>query len=596
MIPIPAPAITFTAIAADNLGNVLIGGNDLDAMYYYDGVDGHEVTEIGTGKMWGWNITSISFNPNDDRFYIVGNIMNQDKGVAFFTDEVPLNSGSAKCYKDSSSFMNSPGPAGLKAIAWNPTTDYGLAVGDGVYRLDPYDGNPGYELYWTEIGAPTAGTQYSDVSWDTDGWNEAGIAGDDNTNGAYWRYYHSNPQLQNGYTNGIAGTEYTTCAMKPPSSPKWLLVVGPSGGLQVNIEELDQSTDLSASYSLVDPNIYWVGFNDTGMASLNNQMANPDSWFNIAFEYNYSGGWDQVRADITFWYDDGWTGTNSQYPAENEVNRNKAFNLTYEPLAAQQYKINYPIAPELETTIGVVSDTVILVHPTDIAQSVHRVVLQVRLGAQSHAADGNGFAPAGPDSHSDPNIAFDNPNSWDFNVTLVDVGDDTKTNSTYGEFGIKQAVSISISGNPSGEAAPGAFGIYLGASTIEYSTNTQYWVNVSIPHLYLDGDVGNPAYIPADNMRLYNANNLASLPWASDIAGATYLAADVPVCVWGHSTMGTLSPPSNGTTAHGPWGSNYNNYENPGGTTSVNWYVDMPAAVLAGTYQATISYSIETSG
>ncbi|MCK5038651.1 MAG: right-handed parallel beta-helix repeat-containing protein [Thermoplasmata archaeon] len=596
MIPIPAPAITFTAIAADNLGNVLIGGNDLDAMYYYDGVDGHEVTEIGTGKMWGWNITSISFNPNDDRFYIVGNIMNQDKGVAFFTDEVPLNSGSAKCYKDSSSFMNSPGPAGLKAIAWNPTMDYGLAVGDGVYRLDPYDGNPGYELYWTEIGAPTAGTQYSDVSWDTDGWNEAGICGDDNTNGAYWRYYHSNPQLQNGYTNGIGGTEYTTCAMKPPSSPKWLLVVGPSGGLQVNIEELDQSTDLSASYSLVDPNIYWVGFNDTGMASLNNQMANPDSWFNIAFEYNYSGGWDQVRADITFWYDDGWTGTNSLYPAENEVNRNKAFNLTYEPLAAQQYKINYPIAPELETTIGVVSDTVILVHPTDIAQSVHRVVLQVRLGAQSHAADGNGFAPAGPDSHSDPNIAFDNPNSWDFNVTLVDVGDDTKTNSTYGEFGIKQAVSISISGNPSGEAAPGAFGIYLGASTIEYSTNTQYWVNVSIPHLYLDGDVGNPAYIPADNMRLYNANNLASLPWASDIAGATYLAADVPVCVWGHSTMGTLSPPSNGTTAHGPWGSNYNNYENPGGTTSVNWYVDMPAAVLAGTYQATISYSIETSG
>ncbi|MCK4757055.1 MAG: hypothetical protein KAS67_01245, partial [Thermoplasmata archaeon] len=600
MVPIMAPPITFTAVGADNLGNILIAGDNLDQMFYYNpsADNGWPVTEIGTDKMWGWNITSITFNSNDGRFYLVGNLMNQDKGVAFHTDTVPLDSGVAKCYKDTSAFMNSPEPGALKSIAWNPTRNYALVVGDGVYRVSQYDGNPGYELSWTEVSAPSAGITYSDVSWDTDGWNEAGISGDDNTFGSYWRYYHTNPILQDGFTNGTAGTSYSTCAMKPPSSPKWLLVLGASGGLQVNIQELDQSTDVSAS--TVYPNIYWVGFNDTGMTSLNNQNVNPDSWFNIVFEGNYSGGWNQVRADITFWFDDGLTGTNSQYPAETVTNRNRAFNLTYEPASATPYVINYPIAPALEITIGVVSDTISWNHPFDATQSFHRVVLQVHLGAQIFPADGNGFAPAGPDYHSDPNIALNNPNSWDFNVTLVDAGDESKTNSTYGEFGVKKAISIGISGSPNGEGTPGDNGVYLGSSVITYSTNADYWVNVSIPHLYLNGEVGHLRYIPAENMLVVNTNSLSNLPMASNMplagGGVYFPSENGEICVWGDSATGSLSAPANGTTAHGPWGSNYNYYDNPGGTTSVDWYVDLPAGLGSGTYRATISYSIETDG
>ncbi len=594
MVPIEAPTITFTALEPDNLGAILLGGNNLDAMYYYDGDNGHEVTEIGTTKMWGWNITDIAFNPNDDRFYVVGNQMNQDKGVAFHTDEVPLDSGSANCYLDTSTFINTP-PGKLKAIDWNPVRDYALVVGDGIYRMDIYDGNPGYELTWTEIEAASAGITFSDVSWDSDGWNEAGISGDDSTFGTYWRYYHTNPNLQNGFTNSTAGTEYTTCAMKPPSSPKWLLLLGGAGGLQINIEELDQSSTVSASS--INPNVYWVGFNDTAMNPKNNQVISPDSSFYITFEGNYSGGWDQVSVDIDMWYDFGFIGTNSMYPVETDFNRNKAFSLTYTPAAFPPIAVNYPNGPVMEFQTGTITDIVSIPHPTMPAYSTHRVEIEILLGAQMFAADGSGSMGIGPDYHSDPNIALDRANTWDFNVNMTDIGDPTKFNSTYGEFGVNKAISISITGDPGADGTPGTNGVYLGSNTIEYSTNTNYWVNVSIPNLYLYGNEASPYFITADKLQVENTNGLSYLPLVSDIDAATYFqGADLKWCVWGSSAGGSLQAPGNGTTAHGPWGSNYNNYGSVDGSTTVEWYVDLPGALAAGTYEATISYSIETEG
>ena len=180
----------------------------------------------------------------------------------------------------------------------------------------------------------------------------------------------------------------------------------------------------------------------------------------------------------------------------------------------------------------------------------------------------------------------------------MDKGDDTKANYTYGEFGVNQAISILLSGNPSGEAPPGTNGVSLGSSTITYSTNTQYWVNVSIPHLYLNGDLGNPKFIPAGNMQVQNINSLANQASASDIPVSTYFPGeDMELCVWGASSPAVpLDSPGNGTTAHGPWGSNYNNFDNPGGVTFVEWYVDVPGSMTAGIYSATITYSIETQG
>ena len=154
--------------------------------------------------------------------------------------------------------------------------------------------------------------------------------------------------------------------------------------------------------------------------------------------------------------------------------------------------------------------------------------------------------------------------------------------------------SISISGSPSGEAPPGANGVSLGSNVISYSTNAYYWVNVSIPDLARQGG-GIP--IPAGNLQVQNMNSLAT-GGTSDIDTSEYFPGpDMEYCVWGLSApVMALPSPGNGTTAHGPWGSNYNYYDNPGGTTVIDWYIDVPAPLQQGIYQATITYSIETQG
>ena len=209
-------------------------------------------------------------------------------------------------------------------------------------------------------------------------------------------------------------------------------------------------------------------------------------------------------------------------------------------------------------------------------------------------ADGSGFGAPGPDSHSDPNLALNNAFSWDFNVTLYDIGNDEKRNSTYGEFGVKQAISITIAGDPSGDAPPGANGVSLGSNVVSYSTNAYYWVNVSIPDLQR---VGGGDSIPANNLQVHNTNSLA-VGTTSDIDTSEYfIGPNAERCVWGMSSPVTSLPPvGNGTTTFGPWGSNYNYYDNPGGTTAIDWYIDVPVSLQQGIYQATITYSIETQG
>ncbi len=579
-----------TSIACDDDGNPLAVGHNQANMFYYD-ITATTWYDVGGTMLTDCDFEGVDYNPNDGRFYVAGYNGNWAWPVVYYTDPGPLNNGTSSAYYYQSTDLTSD--CYLYSIAWNELYDYGLAVGEEghILKVWPFDHNGDGTMMYEDISI-NFGDYYYDVSWDTDGWDEAGIVGSDSMgwDGLYYRYYQSNPEIILGHDSND-GSYYRACAMKPPSSPKWLFIPTSSGGVKANIQALDQSSTVSAS-SLF-PNIYWAGLNDTAMNSKNNMMINPDSDFYITFEANYSGGWNQIQADIHIWYDDGWTGTNSQYPAETPNNRNWAINLTYDPNAGS-YVVNYPSTPVLEATIGAYSDTIVSAHP-DPTQSIHRVELPIHFGGQMFAADGSGSMGAGPDYHTDPNIALDRGNTWDFNVTLYDSASIAKKNSTYGEFGVNQAISISIAGNPSGDAPPGSNGVYLGSNVITYSTNTNYWVNMSIPDL---DKAGGGSSIPASNLQVQNTNGLSTLPSASEIGAQTYFSgADQKLCVWGISGPAVpLASPGNGTTAHGPWGSNYNNYGDPGGTTSIDWYIDLPSSLQSGIYTATITYSIETQG
>jgi len=141
---------------------------------------------------------------------------------------------------------------------------------------------------------------------------------------------------------------------------------------------------------------------------------------------------------------------------------------------------------------------------------------------------------------------------------------------------------------------PGSNNVPLGPdSTITYSSNTNYWVNVSVPNLLLNG-VG-PQNIPAANVEVMNANAWSATD--SDIPAWTSMpGAGNYRCVWGHVAGPTpLSPVLNGTISAGPAVSDYTWMT--GGTypdwTTLNWRVSVPL-IPEGVYWATITFTVES--
>jgi len=608
MVPIMAPPIPFTALATDEVGGVLIGTNDQMAIFYYSVArnNGYSIVENGTGGMYGWNITGMTFNPYDNRFYVVGTVKNMDVGVAFVTDPLPLNQSGRKCYIDTSDFMNSPGIKGLKSISWNPSRNYSIAVGDGVYRLSSYNGNPSHSLTWATIESPQAGTSYYDISWDRNGWNEAGIVGRNGSYAKYWRYYHTNQNLIDGNTSAVSGTRYTTCAMKPPSSPKWLMIPASVDSIRVNIQEKDESG--TVSFSANKPQIFSVKvWKQTDLLQVNllNNQVDADSTYTFFVEGNYTVGgidmWSSLRINITAWFDNGIVGIGSQPndPTWNNSNsRTRQFKLTYNAMlnfASLVYPAQiFPGAPREFFIASYWRDP--MPHGSD--GYTHRVLINVTFKQQTWAADGTGFGngPAAGGAIWDKALALNDANSWDMQVYMYDAGNVSMFNTTYEEFGIKEFASISSMGSPTGSAPPGEIGLYLGNCTLHLSSNVAYFVTVSIPDLHMNGEPTNPKFIPTNSLYVQNTHNYSD-PAYSEMDSQVYFSGpNQPICVWGigNPIPTPIATPWHGTETAGPM---YTDYQaaamsQPFELTKFSWWIDVPVSVSAGVYVGTITITI----
>jgi len=597
MIPIPnTPVYSFNAIAADNMGNFLVGGDGLDGLYYYDNIGETWITipESVTGSMADWNVTGITMN-GDDRFFIVGNVMNQDKGAAFFTDIVALELGSL-CYRDTSAFMNSPGIGSLRAISWNDWHYYGLAVGDGVYRVDNYDDNPANELQWTVISEPTAGNDFYDVSYDTGGWNEAAIVGRNQTYGNYWRYYHTNPQLIQGYKDPVSGTEYRTCAMKPPGSPKWLFIPHPDSGLRINIMEKDESGEIVVSANF--PHIFtvdmWKQSDPSRLSTLNTQVE-VDSAYTFFIECNYTrDGVDQWDTSLGIylqgWFDAG-NIAGASMPGDmtwtSGIHRTRQFNISYSPVLGTA-TMNYPalVGGVQEFAIHSVWEDPVN-YGADLSH--YRLYINVTFGPQTAMAPGDGLW--NPGNSWDVN-SLNDPLTWDFKTLLYDTGLPEAHNSSYAEFGVQRYAALSVSGNPTGSIPPGSSAILGTPSLVTYSSNTPYQLNVSIPDLYRNGDTGSPYFIGAVYVSVLNEQPDADGTNSDTWDWTSFIAANDNLCVWGLESGTYISPPGHGTVTAGPFYTDFTAAPGPFQPTPVRWQVIVPAGTPEGVYRGTITITL----
>ena len=496
---------------------------------------------------------------------------------------------------DSSGTKLEPG----ESISWNPQAGLGAEYDYALIGSSQRD-NVGNAYKYTGASNPILISPDTvpiyDIDWHPDGELAVLVGGQAGSGIVYHHSYGTSCVVD--LTSDMPGSPdmFYGVAVKGPSSPSSAIILGASGGYADYVEasNIDTQITVNAAY----PNIYWVGFNDTLHNSRIEQQVQPDDWYEFSFAANYSLGWSNCEVIVQAWYDNGAVGDASAYPSETDDNRCLAFTLYYDPSGGPFYTMTYPGIPEY--AVGVPTD--VIVPGGAVGEDIHYVTLEVRLGPQTRNASAGGFFSGDADYDVLKNNALLDAYSWDFNVTVRDSTNNAATNSMYSEFGIEKMVGISVTGNPTGNAPPGSEDIALSnPSVITYSSNADYWVNVSIPHVYENGNDLSPNWIPASNVNVSNSNVLSDTTY-TDIDGATWpngrpmQGPDLDWCVWGNSTAVQWMPaPANGTISFGTWGSDYNAAGfGWAATTQLDWWVTVPAATVEGIYWATITITIDS--
>jgi hypothetical protein len=479
------------------------------------------------------------------------------------------------------------------AIDWGPAggaADYAIIAGaPGTYgNLQRFSGGEPTKLLATT-------DTLCDVSWHPDGTYAIAVGTTAGSGPAIYRYGHSNNIVSDlGFLVPAGTGPLNGVALKGPSSPSSGLITASGGALSYYPSVANQDTTITVN--TVFPKLYWVGFNNSAMASRLDQQVpvNADYWFTL--QANYSMGWANCEIFIQAWHDAGLTNaTGSGYPATDDSTRNLAFTLYWTP-GSPNAVVGYPSAPDLEVTTGAVNEIFWWAHPTFPTQSHYRVHIPVHFGNQLRSADYGGVPPSGPAYGRDANLVLNDPDSWDFNIVIRDRANPTAYNRSYGEFGIFKTVSVSASGNPSGSAPPGTADNPLNTySQITYSANLPYWVNVSVSHLYENGVLGAPNRIGAANLSVENINPIAGPP-NSYLSVPTHFpkTENAPMNVWGLNAT-SVPAAGNGTVTAGPWVTDYNA---PGlgynAYTELQWWVTIGAAVQEGVYIAVVTVTVDT--
>ena len=180
-------------------------------------------------------------------------------------------------------------------------------------------------------------------------------------------------------------------------------------------------------------------------------------------------------------------------------------------------------------------------------------------------------------------------------VFMFDTTDLTMFNMSYEEFGIKEMTSISCSGSPGGSAPPGSVLALTPSTSINYTSNTQYYVTIAIPDLHFNGDDADPRIISATEISIHNIHSLAA--GNSDISALTpFTAPDMDMNIWGIAGI-PVATPVHGEFSAGPGYSDYTAAAAalPFEYTIIDWEINVPVGVAPGVYKGTITLTITSA-
>lgn len=479
---------------------------------------------------------------------------------------------------------------------------FGGSIGnDETWGLD-LDKKP-----WGGPADNALGETFTGVAWEPNG-KEALIIGFNSSSGTgvvYTFYEYDNfvtkvdDPLKAMSGHELFGIAYST------TTPIYGLVAGGSA-MKVWTNAFDDTTTITAAAD--SAHVFeidmWKTSDGVFGTSLIDQMVNVETTHTFYALVNYTvagvneltNGDGNTALEVSAWYDEGKTASQSG-PESNwntQDNRTRQFlcrwdeeNGVFPATASMIYPVGSPGTDEFTLESWWMDPT-----PRGLDGSQRRFYFNVSFGPQSRAADGQGFAFGTGAPAYDNNQMLNDPFSWDLEVRLYDTAS-ASSNSSYGEFGIYRFTNITVAGNPGGSAPPGSNDVPLGISQITYSANVPHYLNVSIPDL---GRVGGGGSIPATNVKVRSLSPLVD-DLNSEIRNMkAFPGSNQNLSVWGNTSQAfgnwVVDAPMNGTTAHGPWGSDYNGYL----TTDIEWFITIPTGTSEGVYQESIKFVLSYYG
>ena len=594
------PIIDMYDVAIDEFNNALaVGPNDQVYFFWSAAMSWIQLTDLdGTG----YDYYDVDWESAYKRFYIVGEPNGGGEAMLTYTDQVPDASTPPTSHWEYLS-AQLPFLPEFYSIAWNNDPDlpivdrYALVGGNGILMgISPYDEG---EEFFPGTSYPTG--IYDHITWDKTSWDEATVIS--NMGGVSTLYQFINSSKNLVFLTSLAPDYYTAVDYKPPASPGWGFVVGSAGGYQLSTNAFHSDTTVTLSSDM--PHIFsmdmWKQTDGIGGASKFNKEVDVNEIYTFAIEVNYTvgggnklfDGTDDVRIVMEAFYDEGSASSFAEPTWATVDNRTRQFQFLWEEgdggptpeSAAMTYPIGSPGTDEFQL-VSWWRDP--MAYGGD--GFTYKLYFNISFGPQTWAAPGDNTWNAAPTIY-DENQAFNDLNSWNLGMMIFDNNFANAANASYDEFGIFQYSNITVAVSPSGNATTGTNDQVLGnPSQITATSNIPYYVNVSVPDL---ARVGGGLDLAATNVKVRSVSTLATDVNSEIRNMQAFPGPNVNQSVWGNRSQAlpadwVVPAPKNGTTAHGPWGSDFNGYA----TTDLLWYVTIPGATAEGVYQASITFRI----
>ncbi len=348
------------------------------------------------------------------------------------------------------------------------------------------------------------------------------------------------------------------------------------------------------------PDIQWMrlyDFEDSGKTQrLNSQIdVNPEGQIGrryvieVEVTHKIQGYLDSV--EVYGWFDEGFTGQNSNFPEVGPDLRTRAFyfEATYDGEQTNFHQwfpdeiIGDPIIhPEIRLLDWESSATYGWDEVNE--QDIWTIEFVFAPGAQTRFAPGDNGQFHGPlGGDHDKDSALNTPNTWDFHIRGNDVGEGE--DNMWGEFGIFRFTSLTLSGLPGsyhGVGAPGQeIELTAGETVLRYSANCEHLLHVYV-ETDLKGTLGQN--IPASSLEVQGGFRERVAITAAGYGNSVYLLGD--------STPSYI-PPRN-MYDHSLTSIDTSN-EEPTSYQDIRWWITIPS-VPEDTYSANIVYVLEHSG